>query len=71
MEEVTSVTTEPTSTEDVATEKGKGKAIQEHTEGEEDSSDDDDDDDDDDDVPQVYLSPFTFPKSEQKLANNV
>jgi len=39
MEEATGVTTEHTAMEDVATEKGKGKAIQEHTEREEDTSD--------------------------------
>jgi len=42
MEEPTSVTTEHISMEGIATEKGKGKAIQEQTSGEEDSSDDDD-----------------------------
>ncbi|RPB26296.1 hypothetical protein L211DRAFT_835654 [Terfezia boudieri ATCC MYA-4762] len=41
MGESTGITTEHTAMEDVA-EKGKGKAIQEHTEGEEDSSSDDD-----------------------------
>ncbi|KAF8426650.1 hypothetical protein EV426DRAFT_715442 [Tirmania nivea] len=41
MEEATGATTEHAAMEGVA-EKGKGKAIQEHTEGEEDSSDDDD-----------------------------
>ena len=40
-EEATAITTEHTAMEDIAAEKGKGKAIQEHTEGEEDSSDDD------------------------------
>ena len=43
MEEATGITTQHTTMEEeVPVDKGKGKALQEHTEGEEDSSDDDD-----------------------------